>query len=164
MSDRINEISTLALAGYWRATPDDYSSIRNLCFEADWACQLIYAYGQTIYLILPFKWNVPTNGRLRLTYSAPTGGRLAADFVLDDSNRVKEISFTLTAGKVTGVENVVPNPYEYDQTLELSDSPWPDDLKLPFGAPRTFFGFVNKKNAPGTESGSETDGSHQASP
>lgn len=130
-----------ALVGRWRATPDDYSSIRVVRFEADGSGELTYAYGQTIYAIMPCVWEVPAAGRLRLTYAAPTGGRRAREgFALDADNRFKELGYTLTSGRVSGVESVVLTPYEYDRTLELSEPPWPSGLNLPYEVPRVFYG------------------------
>jgi hypothetical protein len=108
--------------------------------------------------VAPCTWEVPVAGRLRLTYSAPTSGRLAAGFVLSDGNRVKELGFTIIEGRVAGVEDIVPTPYEYDRTLELSAPPWPDGLALPYEVPRVFYGRVNKPIAPDAEPGAAADG------
>lgn len=144
----------LASAASWRATPDNYSSLRFLCFHPDGSGELTYAYGQTIYVVVPCAWEVPAVGRLRLTYSAPTGGRLAAAFALDEGNRVKELGYTLIEGRVAGVEDIVPTPYEYDRTLDLSEPPWPSGLDLPYAVPRVFYGRVattsNQDAEPGT--------------
>lgn len=132
----------LASAKTWRATPDDYSSLRSLWLHVDGTGELVYAYGQTIYAVVPCVWEVPTAGRLRFTHSAPRRGRLAAGFALTDDNRVKELGYALTAERVDGVENIMGRPYEFDHTLELSEPPWPDGLDLPYEVPRVFFGRV----------------------
>src|SRR4051794_23413652 len=116
METAAGDRQTLAAARSWRATPDDYSSLRFLCFNADGSGELTYTYGQTIYAVVPCEWEVPTVGRLKLTYSTPTRGRLAASFVLGDGNRIKVLGYTITEGRVTGVEDIVPNPYEFDRT------------------------------------------------
>ncbi len=134
---------TLVAAGSWRATPDNYSSLRFLCFNEGGTGELTYAYGQTIYAVVPCKWEVSRGGRLKLIYLAPERGRLAAAFILGDGNRVKMIDYVLTEGRVTGVQDVVPHPYEFDRTLELSESPWPSGLDLPHEAPREFYGRVS---------------------
>jgi hypothetical protein len=146
---------TLASASSWRATPGNYSSLRFLCFNTDGSGELTYAYGQTIYAVIPCAWDVPAAGRLRLTYAAPTSGRLVAGFVLGDDNQVKEVGYSITAGRVAGVEDVVPTPYEYDRTLELSEPPWPAGLALPYEVPRVFYGRVA---APNAKPGAAADG------
>jgi hypothetical protein len=140
-----------ASARGWRATPGNYSSLRSLWLNADGSGELVYGYGQTIYIVAPCVWEVPSVGRLRFTYLAPTNGRLAAGFVLTDSNRVKELDYSLTEGRVAGVEDIVPNPYEFDRTLELSAPPWPDGLALPYEVPRVFYGRVGAANSPDAE-------------
>ncbi|WP_020467832.1 hypothetical protein [Zavarzinella formosa] len=162
MRDIVTESETLAVATSWRATPDNYSSLRFLRFNADGSGELTYAYGQTIYAVVPCAWAVPAPGRLRLTYSTPIRGRLAAGFVLDDSNHVKELSYTLTAGRVAGVEDIVSTPYECDRTLELSETPWPSGLDLPYAVPRVFYGCVATGNVPDAEQGTAAGRGHQS--
>jgi hypothetical protein len=151
MATAAEDRQVLASAGTWRAAPGNYSSLRVLWLDPDGSGELIYGYGQTIYIVAPCAWEVPWAGRLRLTYAAPSRGRLAAGFVLTDSNRIKELGFTLTEGQVAGVEDIVPNPYGFDRTLELSAPPWPDGLDLPYEVPRVFYGRVAKAVAQDTE-------------
>jgi hypothetical protein len=157
MGTAAEDRQVLASAGTWRATPGDYSSLRSLWLKPDGTGELIYGYGQTIYAVIPCGWEVPAAGRLRLTYAAPTRGRLAAGFVLNDANRVKEVDYTLTPGRVAGVEDIVPNPYEFDHTLELSEPPWPSGLGLPFEVPRVFYGRVATAGAPDAEPSAAAD-------
>ena len=142
MGDVTETRHLLAAASSWRATPDNYSSLRFLRFAEDGSAELTYAYGQTIYAVVLCRWELPTASQLRLTYTAVTRGRLAAAFTLTDDNRVKELGYTLTAGLVVGVEDVVPNPYEFNWTLELTQPPWPTGLDLPYEVPKVFFGRV----------------------
>ncbi len=102
MATALKGWQVLVSAGNWKTTPDDYSSIRFLQLNADGTGELVYAYGQTIYAVVPCLWEIPAAGRLRLTYSVPTRGRLAAGFVLGDTNRVKEVSYHLSEGRVAG--------------------------------------------------------------
>ncbi len=158
MATAAEDHRTLALARSWRATPGNYSSMRFFLLNADGSGELTYAYGQTIYAVIPCAWGVPAAGRLRLTYAAPTSGRLAAGFVLGDDNRVKEVGYTITEGRVAGVEDIVPTPYEFDRTLELSEPPWPAGLALPYEVPRVFYGRVAVASAPDAEPGAAADG------
>ncbi|MDY3557113.1 hypothetical protein R5W24_006300 [Gemmata sp. JC717] len=100
---------------------------------------------------------MPAVGRLRLTYAAPTRGRLATGFALTDENRVKELGYTLAEGRVAGVEDVVPNPYEFNRTLDLSAPPWPDGLDLPYEVPRVFYGRVREVTAGDAEPSAAPD-------
>jgi hypothetical protein len=160
MATALEDRQVLAAAKTWRATPDNYSSLRALWLNPDGSGELVYGYGQTIYVVAPCGWEVPAAGRLRLTYAAPTRGRLAAGFALTESNRVKELSFTLTAGRVAGVEDIVSNPYEFDHTLELSAPPWPDGLALPYEVPRVFYGRADEASAADAEPGAAPDPDH----
>jgi len=139
-SDVAADRQVLAGSRAWRATPDNYSSLRFFQFAADGSGELTYAYGQTIYAVAQCRWELPVAGQLRLTYSGVPRGVLARTFALSDGNRVKELAYTLTAGRVAGVEDIVPNPYEFSWTLALSDSPWPAGLDLPHEVPRVFYG------------------------
>jgi hypothetical protein len=154
MDDIVSDRETLAAVRSWRATPDNYSSLRFMRFTAKGSGELTYAYGQTIYVVIPCVWELPTAGRLRLSYSAPTRGRLAVGFVLNYANRVKKLSYKLTAGRVAGVEDIVPNPYEFNWTLELSEPPWPLGLDLPYEVPRVFYGCITPENASKAEADS----------
>jgi hypothetical protein len=58
---------------------------------------------------------------------------------------------------VAGLEDVVPNPYEFDHTLELSEPPWPAELALPYEVPRVFYGRVAAASAPDAEPGAARD-------
>ena len=147
----------LATAGTWRATPGNYSSLRALWLHADGSGDLIYGYGQTIYAFIKCRWEVVSAGLLRLTYLASPPCQRFAGFSPPDDARVRELGYTLTAGRVAGVEDIVPNPYEFDRTLELSEPPWPAGLNLPYEVPRVFYGRVTKASAQDVERSAAAD-------
>jgi hypothetical protein len=140
MDDVASHGLMMKTVSYWKATPDDYSSIRVFQFQADGAGELTYAYGQTIYAVVPCIWELPEAGRIRLTYSAPTAGRLAAGFVFEPGGRIRELGYKITRGSVSGIESVVARPYKYDLTLEFAESPWPAGMDVPYGVPKVFYG------------------------
>lgn len=126
--------------GVWTATPWNYSSTRFLWLHEGGAGDLIYGYGQTIYAYIKCRWEVVSPGRLRLTYLDSPPYQLFRGYTPQDGNRVREFDYKLVAGEVTGVENIVGRPFRFGWTLELSETPWPLDLKLPHEVPRVFFG------------------------
>jgi hypothetical protein len=141
----------LAAAETWRATPGNYSSLRALWLHADGSGDLIYGYGQTIYAFIKCRWEVVSPGRLRLTYLESPPYQRFRGYSPPAGGVARELGYTLTVGRVAGVEDIVPNPYEFDHTLELSEPPWPDGLNLPYEVPRVFYGRVNKASAQDAE-------------
>ena len=141
----------LATAGTWRATPGNYSSLRSLWLHADGSGDLIYGYGQTIYAYIKCRWEVVSHGRLRLTYLESPPYQRFRGYSPQDDACVRELDYTLSAGRVVGVEDTVPNPYEFDRTLELSEPPWPTGLNLPYEVPRVFYGRVTAASPPDAE-------------
>ena len=63
------------------------------------------------------------------------------------------MEYRLAASEVDGVDNIVAIPYRYLWTLELSDSPWPVGLELPYEIPSTFYGHPIKLNSSGQHNG-----------
>lgn len=157
MATADDDRQTLATAGMWRATPGNYSSTRFLWLHADGTGDLVYGYGQTIYAFIKCRWEVASAGRLRLTYLASPPYQRFAGYTPPDNSGVRELGYSLTAGRVAGVEDIVPNPYEFDRTLELSEPPWPAELTLPYEVPRVFYGRVVKPSAPEAEPGAAAD-------
>jgi hypothetical protein len=147
----------LATAGTWRATPDNYSSLRCLWLHEDGTGDLIYGYGQTIYAFIKCRWEVASAGRLWLTYLASPPYQRFVGYTPPDKARVREVGYALTAGRVAGFEDIVATPYEYDRTLELSEPPWPAELVLPYEVPRVFYGRVVKASGPGAEPAAAPD-------
>ncbi|HQR41877.1 MAG TPA: hypothetical protein PLX97_04315 [Gemmatales bacterium] len=152
MGDVASDTAVLAGGrGVWCATPWNYSSSRSLWLQPDGTGELIYGYGQTIYARVNCRWEVMLSGRLRLTYLESAAYQLSRGYTPPDDNRVRELGFILTAGEVSGVENVVGLPYRFGWTLELSESPWPSELQLPYEVPRVFYGHREQVSCPDTE-------------
>jgi hypothetical protein len=141
MGDAASDAVILAVGrGVWSATPWNYSSLRSLRLSEGGSGDLIYGYGQTIYAYIKCRWEVVSPGQLRLTYLESPPLLRFRGYTPQDDNRVRELGFKLTAGEVTGVESIVGRPYRFRWTLELSETPWPLDLQLPYEVPRVFFG------------------------
>jgi len=126
----------------WRATPGQYASLRSLRLRGDGTGDLIYGYGQTIYAVIQCRWEIPSAGRLRLTYLESPAFQLFRGYSPRAETRDRELTYTLTEGRVAGVEDTVPNAYEFNRTLELSEPPWPLELDLPYEPPQVFYGRV----------------------
>ena len=126
--------------GVWSATPWIYSSCRFLWLKDGGSGELIYGYGQTIYANIKCQWEAAFPGRLRLTYLDSPPYQFFRGYTPPNDGRVRELAYTLTAGEVTGVEDLLGHPYRFRWALELSEPPWPRDLRLPYEVPRLFFG------------------------
>jgi hypothetical protein len=151
MSDVASITAVLAGGrGVWSATPWNYSSLRCLFLSEGGSGELIYGYGQTIYARIRCQWQVMSPGRLRLTYLESPPYQLFKGYTPPEDKRVRELDFVLTAGEVSGVEDILAHPYRFHWTLELFEPPWPPDLKLPHEVPRVFYGHreeVSKQDA-----------------
>jgi hypothetical protein len=66
--------------------------------------------------------------------------QLFKGFTPDADNQGKELDYKLIEGDVTGVESIVACPYKFLWTLELSEPPWPQGLRLPYTIPHVFYG------------------------
>jgi hypothetical protein len=128
--------------GIWSSTPWNYSSLRYLQFNENGSGTLTYGYGQTIYAVIQCRWEILPPGRLSLTYLESPGHShlFFKGFTPDPHQNVRDLSYKLTEGVVSGVEDIVAMPFQFRWTLELSEPPWPSSLKLPYEAPRVFYG------------------------
>jgi hypothetical protein len=140
MHDRATDVEILSSSHSWRATPWNYSSLRSLMLRTEGNSQLIYGYGQTIYALILCQWEVPEAGSLRLTYLQSPPYQFFKGFTPDDTNRVKELRYTLTEEEFAGVESIVARPFLFRYKLELSAPPWPDGLQFPYEVPTVFYG------------------------
>jgi hypothetical protein len=90
----------------------------------------------------PCRWEILPPGRLSLTYLESPGHShlFFKGFTPDPHQNVRDLSYKLTEGVVSGGEDIVAMPFQFRWTLELSEPPWPSSLKLPYEAPRVFYG------------------------
>ncbi|MEZ6142314.1 MAG: hypothetical protein R3B84_17275 [Zavarzinella sp.] len=143
----------LGMAGSWRATPEDYSSLRVLWLNEDGSGELVYGYGQTIYACIRCCWDVASPGRLRLNYLESPPYQRFQGYTPTAGASVRELGYTLIKGEVSGVESVVCQPYRYQWTMKLSEPPWPPELLFPYDVPQVFVGHSmaadDSKNEPG---------------
>src|SRR5688572_16686699 len=92
-----------ALRGVWGATPWDYSSSRWLRFKKEGISDCCYGYGQTIYAVINFNFEVLSENTIRLSYlDSPAVGHRFKGFSPDDANAIKEINFELKQEVFTG--------------------------------------------------------------
>jgi hypothetical protein len=138
--DMRQDLQLLTSSYSWRATPWDYSSLRFLRFQPDATAELVYGYGQTIYAIILCQFAVSTIGVLRLTYLESPAKQYFTGYTPQVGHDVKELRFTLTPGTVTGVESIVAHTYIFQWTLTFDQSPYPDDLVLPYDVPLVYYG------------------------
>ncbi len=152
------DFSILTTSRSWSATPWDYSSMKFIQFKEDRSGEVTLAYGQTIYAVVGFQYEIPATGLLRLTYvnsesnkyELRTGfGQSAKALFEAQAGRPKEISYDLTEGDFRGEMNmsvgradgvVVPLTYEFRWVLKFETSPYPEGLEVPFGTPLSFYG------------------------
>jgi hypothetical protein len=127
--------------GVWAATPWNYSSARFMMLQADGTGRLIYGFGQTTYAHILCRWEVPSAGLLRLAYLESPADGLRFKGFSPAGDAIRELRYTLTAGRVSGEDDIVGRTYTYLWTLELSEPPWPAGLQLPHELPRKFFGY-----------------------
>lgn len=140
MPDTAADADVLTGSRFWQATPDDYSSLRFLQFRPDGTGELTYGYGQTIYAVVPCRWDLPEPGVLRLEYGGPVTGHLAAGFTPAEADRVQRFDYLLFRGEMTGFEDITASPFRFLWTLRLDRPPWPPGLALPYKVPRVFHG------------------------
>lgn len=79
-------------------------------------------------------------GALHLTFLEFPRVQYFRGFTPDDSNRVKELNYSLTEGNVSGIESIVGQPYRFRWTLELSGVPYPDGIPFPCPPPLVYYG------------------------
>jgi hypothetical protein len=157
MGDVASDAAVLAGGrGVWSATPWNYSSLRSLWLSEGGSGELIYGYGQTIYARIRCRWEVVAAGRLRLTYLESPPHQRFQGYTPPGDKCERELDFVLTAGEVSGVENVIAQPYRFGWTLELSEPPWPPELPLPHELPRVFYGHREAVSAPDSEGAART--------
>lgn len=136
----MSDLDILCTSWAWRGTPWDYNSLFSLRFRKDGLGEAVYGYGQTIYAIIRFQFDVQKPGKFRLTYlESPPGQASKGGFEPSPGNDSREINYRLTEVETKGVE---PNagPFRYGWTLALDASPFPAELRFPFDPPLEYYG------------------------
>ncbi|MCY7344668.1 MAG: hypothetical protein LH614_00455 [Pyrinomonadaceae bacterium] len=133
----------LTSSGLWVATPWDCSSARWIRFNSDDKSECCFGYGQTVYAVIKFEFELTAENTLTIKYlnSPPLlEGSYFKGFTPSQSNEIKEINFQLEEEIFTGTKNITGAEFKYFWNLKLSDSPFPDELKFPYEVPLTFYG------------------------
>jgi hypothetical protein len=112
----------------------------SVCFFPDQRAELMYGYGQTIYAHLKCRFSVVTDTHLRFIFLPSPARQRFQGFTPEDGKDEHNVEYSLTQGRVTGVESVVAHSYTFHWMLELNRSPYPDGLDLPYAVPLTFYG------------------------
>ena len=127
----------------WVATPWDYSSSRWLRFKSDDKSDCCYGYGQTIYAVINFEFEIKAENTLKiklLDSPALAEGLHFKGFKPSQSNLIKEINFQLEEEIFTGTKSITGAEFKYFWNLKLSVSPFPDELNFPYEIPLTYYG------------------------
>jgi len=132
-----------SLRGMWVATPWDYSSSRWIRFKGQEISDCCYGYGQTIYALIRFEFEITKEQTLKITYlesPAISEESYFQGFKPSSNNQFKEIKFQLKEEIFTGTKNITGREFKYFWKLQLSDSPFPEELIFPYETPLTFYG------------------------
>ncbi len=138
------EIDILTASPAWSATPENYSSLRSVMLGRDGTGTVIYGYGQTIYAKIDCRFEVPQAGRIRFEYLTTPQLQRRPQFEPTDTNRLKEIVFTLAEGERIFREDVTGFIFRSSWTLEFAEPPYPDGLSFPYSVPTVFYGYREK--------------------
>ncbi|MEO6588082.1 MAG: hypothetical protein ABIP06_02030 [Pyrinomonadaceae bacterium] len=120
-----------------------FSSSRLLRFKDGDKFNCCYGYGQTIYTVINFEFEIITEDTLRITYldsPALADGVYFRGFTPSQNNQVKEISFQLKEEIFTGTKSITGAEFKYFWNLQLINSPFPDELNFPYEIPLTYYG------------------------
>jgi hypothetical protein len=142
MNNRSN-FEILTSSRLWTATPWDYSSSRWLRFKNGEKSDCCYGYGQTIYAVINFEFEITAENTLKISYlDSPVlaDGVYFKGFTPSQSNQNKEISFQLEEEIFTGTKSITGKDFKYFWNLKLSESPFPDELNFPYEIPLTYYG------------------------
>lgn len=136
-----------SLRGVWGATPWDYSSSRWIRFKDGEKSDCCYGYGQTIYAVVNFQFEVEPTGLLKIEYlESPAVGRRFTGFQPTEFNSKKEIRYKLRKEVFEGWTSITGREFKYHWILELDKSPFPDELIFPYETPLTFYGHRECEN------------------
>jgi len=141
--DLQHDFQILTLSRLWVATPWDYSSARWLRFKGDGTSEICFGYRQTIYALIKFEFEIIKEKTFKITYlDSPA---LAEDvyfkgFTPSQNNQSKDINFQLDEEIFTETKSITGRDFKYFWKLQLSGSPFPDELVFPYEIPLTFYG------------------------
>ncbi|MBX7220752.1 MAG: hypothetical protein K1Y36_12455 [Blastocatellia bacterium] len=129
----------------WETTPWDYSSCRFVNFHPDGTGKIVFAYGQTVYADIKFRFELPESGLLRLTFlHSPRIYPWSEDFVPTDLNRTKTTQFTLIEQEEHFPMNIVRHTKHVTHYIKFETSPYPEGLAFPYETPLTFYGYLTE--------------------
>lgn len=138
-----NKFEILTSSRLWVATPWDYSSSRWLRFKSSDKSDCCFGYGQTIYAVINFEFEIIEENILKITYlesPAFANGLYFKGFTPLKNSQVKEIGFQLEEEIFTGTKSITGAEFKYFWNLKLSNSPFPEELIFPYEIPLTYYG------------------------
>ena len=138
-----NDFEILTSSRIWTATPWDYSSSRWLRFRGDNKSDCCFGYGQTIYAVIKFEFEITTENNLKITFlesPALAENLYFKGFTPSQNNQIKEISFQLDEEIFTGTRSITGAEFKYSWNIKLNDSPFPDELNFPYEVPLIYYG------------------------
>ncbi len=141
--DEAKDFETLTTSRLWVATPWDYSSSRWLRFKSDGNSDCCYGYGQTIYAVINFQFEVIAENILKLTYlesPALAAGLRFKGFTPTEGNLTKEVQYQLVEKVTTNSHAITGKEFKHHWILTLSNSPFPEELEFPYEVPLEYYG------------------------
>lgn len=142
MTER-NDFEILTTSRLWTATPWDYSSSRWLRFKSDEISDCSYGYGQTIYAVIRFEFQITAQNTLRLTYlesPALAEGLRFKGFTPSQNNLMKELNYELLEKVSVYSHQITGEEKKYHWILTLDNSPFPEELQFPYEVPLEYYG------------------------
>lgn len=135
-----NNFEILTSSKTWSATPWDYSSSRLLRFSDGENSVCVYGYGQTLYAVINFSFELFEENKLKITYLDSPAVGFFKGFIPNKNTEIKEIKYELTKKAFEGKKNITGRPFKYHWFLQLDNSPFPNELKFPYEIPLEFYG------------------------
>ncbi len=142
MSER-NDFEILTTSRLWVATPSDYSSSRWLRLKSDEISDCCYGYGQTIYAVVRFQFEITTQNTLKLTYlESPPLSETShfRGYIPTTSNSTKEFNYQLVEKVTDGSHAITGKKFKHHWILTLDKSPFPEEIQFPYEVPLEYYG------------------------
>lgn len=139
-----SDFEILTNSRLWVATPWLYSSSRWLRFKNNEISDCCYGYGQTIYAVIRFEFEIAAQDTLKLTYlesPALADGLRFKGFTPSPNNRTKELHYELTEKVSIYSHQITGEEKKYHWILTLNNSPFPEDLRFPNEVPLEYYGY-----------------------